>query len=240
MGLTDLLFNRNNLKIDSLDKLEEAALKWGLLPFFSNGIRGLSVQEMAAPGYLFGDEGEDCWNWKGPVIERQSTAYGKFFRRKAGFVSMSLFPDFLNYRRWKYPVKDGSVDEMVLDIIKENQGLTSTELKRIIFGKPSSMRLSADLVDPQLNTRPKRGSLEGPLQRLQMGGHLLIADFQYKLTRQGMKYGWGVALYSTPEIWFERDFKIECDPAKSFNKLVNHLSVKLPFTSKSRIIRLLE
>ena len=35
-----------------------------------------------------------------------------------------------------------------------------------------------------------------------MGGWIIISDVEYKLTKQGERYGWGVARYSTPEIVF--------------------------------------
>lgn len=228
--------------IDSLDKLERAALDWKLLPFFSNDIRGFSVEEMAAPGYIFGDDGEDCWNWKGPVIGRMTAAYGKFFRRKAGFVARDILPYFLNYRRWKYPVVEGSTDSLLLDIIREHEGLSSTELKKLIFGKSLSERSWNEPVDDVQSVKPKKGSLEGALQRLQMGGYVCIVDFQYKISRKGERYGWGVAVYSTPEIWFEDELRCpRVSPTESFDILVSHLELKLHNSvSRNEIIRLLE
>lgn len=232
--------NKNRM-IDSLDKLEQTALDWELLPFFHNNIRGFSVEEMTSPGYLFGDEGEDCWNWKGPVIRRQTTAYGKFFRRKAGFVSRRLLPHFINYRRAKYPLPEDSTDSMVLDIIKENVELSSTELKKFIFGSRSYGRTWDEPIDRDVITPPKKGSLESVLQRLQMGGHLCIVDFRYKLSRRGEKYGWGVAVYSTPELWFqERNIIAGISPEESLEVMVSHLKSKMPWVGKQSIVRLLE
>lgn len=215
--------------IDSRDSLEQTALKFGLLPFFQNNIPGFSVAEMTVPGMLFGgNEGYDgCWEWKGPVIQEQSTAYGKFFRRKAGFVSLELLPDFLNYRRSAYPVSPDSTEAMILDIIRENEGLTSTELRKIINGP-------AKRTDGM-----KRSSMEGPLQRLQMGGRLLIANFEYKHTRDGNRYGWGVALYSTPEIWFGRLPEVSRTPMESLDLLTAHLKERLPGVPEAAIRRLI-
>ncbi len=221
--------------ISSKEQLEKAALRYGLLPFFSNKIPGFSVEEMAAPGMLFGEGRDDygCWEWKGPVIREQTTAYGKFFRKKAGFVSLDLYPDFINYRRHAYPVDQESTEAMILDTIREHEGLTSTELKRIIFGteqKPRTLKCLADCA------KPKRQSLESPLQRLQMGGRLLIADFEYKHTAQGNRYGWGVALYSTPEIWFGKSIAdIRRSPEESFNLLVDKLQRLLPGADRKLI-----
>ena len=85
------LHSKKSILIDSRETLALAAESLGILPFFPNLVKGLSVEEMCAPGMLFGgnyDEG--CWEWKGPVIRKRTTAYGKFFQRKAGFVSLDL------------------------------------------------------------------------------------------------------------------------------------------------------
>ena len=229
--------------ISSKEQLEMAALEYGLLPFFANNIRGLSVEEMAAPGMLFGDKSDDygCWEWKGPVIREQTTAYGKFFRNKAGFVSLELLPDFLNYRRAAYPIVPDSKEEMILEIIEQYEKITSTELKRLIFGNTSYKRQATDLIDivagRKISSKKSsavgkeksgRHSLESPLQKLQMGGRLLIADFQYKFTKKGERYGWGVAIYSTPRLWLGSNItKCPRTPDESFEFLVNHLSSKL-------------
>ena len=227
--------------IDSMDKMEKAALDLGLLPFFANNIRGFSIEEKTSPKYLFGDDYEDCWSWKGPVIGRMNLAYGKFFRRKAGFVSRELLPHFINYRRAKYPIKPYSTDEMLLDIIRENDSLSSTELKKYIFGSRSSKREWDEPVDRSDFVPAKKGSLEGALQRLQMSGHICITDFKYKISKKGDRYGWGVAVYSTPEVWFgEPDLKARVSPEESFKILVDHLSKKLRWASKKEIIRLIE
>lgn len=228
--------------IASKEQLEEAALRFGMLPFFANKIPGFSVEEMAAPGMLFGQTNDDygCWEWKGPVIQEQTTAYGKFFNRKAGFVSLELLPDFLNYRRAAYPVRLDSPEQMILDIIRENEGLSSTELKRIVFGSPAHRRKPGDLVEAIEHAKPRRQSLEAPLQRLQMGGRLLIADFEYKFTVGGERYGWGVAVYSTPEIWFERNLNLpDRTPSESFDFLVGSLSTNLPGVNREMIADLI-
>lgn len=236
------------MRIATKEQLENAALHYGLLPFFANRIKGFSIEEMAAPGVLFGNMRDDygCWDWKGPVIREQTTAYGKFFNRKAGFVSMELLPDFINYRRKAYPVRPDSTEEMLLEIISSAEGMTSAELRRAVFGTPAKRAGYGDLVDITPNSaettvRPKRQCFEAPLQKLQMGGHLLITDFQYKYSRKGERYGWGVALYSTPEIWFGRNFMLtDKSPEESFEILVSHVADKFPHADERSIRSLLK
>lgn len=235
---------RPKFNIDSKQTLEEAALKFGILPFFSNPVKGLSVYEMTTPGLLFGgniDEG--CWEWKGPVLRHKTLAYGKFFRRKAGFVSLELLPDFINYRRGIYPVKPDSTEEMLLEIIRENDSMTSTELKSYIFGSRSKTRKWNDLpeMDIPIIEEPKHKSLEGPLQRLQMSGRLLIADFEYKRTKKGERYGWGVARYSTPELHFsDKLVKLkEMTPEESLESLIRSMKRVWPVATKDQLLSLL-
>ena len=240
-----LFGKKSRIVIESREDLEKAAIYYGMLPFFNNPIRGFSVAEMAAPGMLFGgDEGYDgCWEWKGPVIREKTTAYGKFFRRKAGFVSMKYFPDFLNYRRYKYPVAPESTEEMLLDIIRENDGLTSTELRKLINGVPAEADMFTDAFpltrEGATQQKVKRSSLEGPLQRLQMGGWLLITDFVYKQSKKGERYGWGVARYSTPELWFGKSQTVDRSPEESLQFLVKELAAKLPWGEKKSVRKLL-
>ena len=231
--------------IDSRESLENAALHFGILPFFRNNIRGLSVEEMALPGLIFGgnfDEG--CWEWKGPVVRRKTTAYGKFFRKKAGFVSLDLLPDFLNYRRAAYPIKPESTEELLLDIIRENDALTSTELKRYIFGGYDTRREWNDLPSSDASDlKPvKRKSLEGPLQRLQMGGWIIISDFVYKRTRKGERYGWGVATYSTPEIVFGDNLILPEGkrPEESIEEIIRKVKKAFPAASSKALNLLLK
>lgn len=250
MDILSNLFNRRpKFVIDSRETLEEAAIKFGILPFFPNNVRGLSVEEMCAPGMLFGgnyDEG--CWEWKGPVVRRRTTAYGKFFRRKAGFVSLDLLPDFLNYRRAAYPVKPDSTEEMLLDIIRDNEGLSSTELKSYIFGGYDTKREWNDLPSadcPAANEKRgkgKRKSLESPLQRLQMGGWIIISDFVYKRTKKGERYGWGVATYSTPELNFGSHLKLPSGKSaeESLDFIISNMKKRFPGASRKDLITLLK
>lgn len=91
--------------IKSKDDLKNAVEKYGFLPFFENSIEGFSIEEHIAPecwyNYL-GDGSWAAWEWKGPVIRETGCAYGKFFEKKACYISAQWFPDFANYRRDGY------------------------------------------------------------------------------------------------------------------------------------------
>ena len=47
-----------------------------------------------------------------------------------------------------------------------------------------------------------RKGFETIITRLQAQGYVIINDFVYSKDRFGHEYGWGVAEYTTPEIFF--------------------------------------
>lgn len=232
-------------------ELEEAGLRYGVLPFFRNNIKGFSVEEMTPPGLLFGgNEFDGCWEWKGPVVRTRTLAYGKFFRKKAGFVSRELLPYFLTFRRASHQLKPGTMEEMIYDIISINDGMTSTDLRESLLGKPRR-RTAFDIPDSPSaggmapvasgdGKRPSRHTLEAPLQRLQMGGRICISDFRYKRTRRGERYGWGVAEYSTPEmLWAPEDLAVDLTPKECLDYLIDFIGRRFPTATTSQLLTLL-
>lgn len=217
------------ITIDSAASMSDAVAQMGLLPFFKSPVPGLSVQEMCAPGCLFGDEdGDGAWEWKSQVISERQSAYGKLFCRKAGFVSIDLLPDFLNFRREYYPLHEDTPESDLLDIIKDYGTITSTELKQLM----------RDYGDPD---NPKRkASIEPLLQRLQMMGRVIISDFKWKVSSRGENYGWGVAEYSTPEHQFGKEsLCTSVEPIQSSLRLLRRMSEIMPFCDHKLLIKLI-
>ena len=90
--------------VRTMDDLAEAVETFGIVPLFRSSVPGFSVEEHTVPEcwYTEGSGEWKVWDWKGPVIRQTGCAYGKFFEKKAVFVSASLFPDLANYRRDGY------------------------------------------------------------------------------------------------------------------------------------------
>lgn len=231
-------------------QLEEAVQYFGILPFFRNKIRGFSIEEMTPPSLLFGgNEYEGCWEWKGPVVRQLTSAYGKFFHKKAGFVSKSLLPYFLKFRCEGNMLKPGTIDEMIYDIISINDKMSSTELRESMLGTkrrrtpfdlPDIEESNSNLILMQETKKPSRHSLDGPLQRLQMAGRLCISDFRYKLTSRGERYGWGVAEYSTPETLFPELELPELCAEECLNHMVETVGKRFKRATEQQLISLLK
>lgn len=232
--------------IHSKEDIEKQIKEWGFLPFFADSIRGFSLEEMTPPELWFPEDDQSdlgVWDYKTDIILEADCAYGKFYKKKACFISMDWFPNFVNYRRSQYTL---TTDELsILEVLKEHHSLLSKELKRLCgYTKKKAPRIT-NPIDRMLihenkithkRTKLDKESFETAITRLQMAGYVVSAAFEYNYDRQGKRYGWGVARYCTPEDFFgeERIF-IEDSPEVSFQKLFNHLTNTLPFAQEEQI-----
>lgn len=205
---------------------------YGFLPFFRNVIPGFSIAEACAPELWFSEGVDGPWEWKGPVIRETGCAYGKFFAGKAVYVSQKFFPDFANYRRDGYDydarVDDGLArnrDARIMKVISENPSLLSRELKRASCpGDSAAKQFDANIV------------------YLQMQTYITVVDFEYETDKHGKPYGWGIARYATPDIWYGESFRERVyahEPEESLALLVDHLCTVLPGATESSVRRLL-
>ena len=72
----------------------------GFLPLFKNDVPGFSVEERTCPeDWWTGDPARDPWEWRELLARSGRVAYGKFFDKKAGFISLRWLPAFANCRR---------------------------------------------------------------------------------------------------------------------------------------------
>ena len=131
-------------------QLMEAIERLGFLPLLDGGIAGFSAEEMVDEEcrYVFlPDGGWDwpLWKWKGPIITEGRCVYGKFFNKKAGFVSLKWWPDFCNMRRSLYPAPaEGSVEEAILLTLKEHDSLITRQLRAACGFTGAKMRSRFD------------------------------------------------------------------------------------------------
>ncbi len=228
--MRDFTFDAD-LVIHSQKELAEAVERYGFLPFFCNSVEGFSVEEHIDRRLWFtGIEGP--WEWKGPLIRKYGLAYGKFFEKKAAFVSPEWFMELANYRRDGYDfdaLRDDGLanfkDAQLYDLLSDNAPVLSKELKRLgNYGKDG------------------RKGFDVSISRLQAQCYALISDFVYMRDRQGNQYGWGVAEYSTPEAFFGRDFMehvYDHTPEESYQRLFTHIRKLFPQENEKTIRKFL-
>lgn len=218
--------------IKSPADLIEAINKYGFLPYFRNSIEGFSIEEHIEPRYWFGDE-EGAWEWKGLVIQKTGCAYGKFFERKAVYISKEWFPDFANYCRDGYDFDalydDGlarHTDKVLYDLLDKNAPIISKELKKIGDYRKGGNK-----------------GFDTSITRLQEQCYVIISNFLYMTDKHGQPYGWGVAEYSTPEKFMGEDFTkkvYQREPQESYKLIYEHLKKILPNAADGQIKKILK
>lgn len=182
--------------IKNVEQLQEYIEKIGFLPLFRNEIPGFSVEEhTAADSWWSEDPESDPWEWRKIIAGNGRIAYGKFFDKKAGFISRGWLPAFANYRRDGYDFDARWDDELasirskkIMDLFAEENAdreLYSFEVKKLAgFGGSGEK------------------NFEGEITRLQMQTYLCVRDFRRRKNKAGKEYGWGIAVYCLPEhIW---------------------------------------
>ena len=223
--------------IHTKEEMKELIQETGFVPFFMNEIEGFSIEEHIAPECWYtgggGDGFWDAWEWKGPVIKELKCAYGKFLKGKAMYISSKWFADFANYRRDGYDFDarydDGLAsfhDKELYDLLSANAPILSKSLKEIGAYQKGG----------------KKG-FDTAITRLQKQCYVLTNDFVYATDRYGNAYGWGVAEYTTPEIFFGRTFRDKVyrrSPEESYERILKQFQKILPGTGKEEIERLLK
>jgi len=202
----------------------------GFLPLLNSGVRGFSAEESVTDDcryVVFDDGGWDwpLWKWKGPVVTEGNCVYGKFFDKKAGFISREWWPDFYNYRRHQHPLPaEGSIEDTILTTLSANGSLITREL-----------RAACGFDGPKMRSR-----FDGYVTRLQMGCYIVTEDFVYPTDKLGREYGWGWSLLTTPETLFGREAcHCERTPQESYLRLIEHFKTLLPEATDKQIKRLI-
>lgn len=216
-------------QISSAPQMMEAIQELGFVPLLYSGIPGFSAEEMVDEDsrYVVYDDGWDwpMWKWKGPIINEGGCVYGKFFDKKAGYISLDWWPDFSNWRRSVNPMPDeGSIEEAILFTLQEHGSLITREL-----------RSACGFTGPKMRSR-----FDAYVTRLQMACRIVTEDFVYPRDRHGREYGWGWSLLTTPERLYGRE-ACYCDrsPQDSRDLILKHLHGILPNATPQQLLKLI-
>lgn len=224
----------DNFKIDSMDALIKLIDEVGFVPFFVNDIKGFSLEEHITDRcWYYGSDPWEAWEWKGPVIRKSGCAYGKFLKNKAMYISAKWFPDFANFRRDGYDFDarydDGLAsrnEKELFELIDENAPILSKPLKKI--GNYS---------------KNGRKGFDGIITKLQKLCYVITSDFKYTTDKNGDRYGWGIAEYTTAEKHFGKKFTdtvYKHSPEESYEKIVKHFKKILPEATEVQIEKILK
>ncbi|NLL75646.1 MAG: hypothetical protein GX235_00115 [Clostridiales bacterium] len=223
--------------IHTVDEAIEYINEVGFLPLFKNEIPGFSLEERTAPGYWWcEDPAVDPWIWREVIARSGKVAYGKFFDKKAGFISIEWLPVFANYRREGYDFdalyEDGKASnkhkKIMINFIEErvDSEILSNDLKKLAgFGKEGEK------------------GFDGAITTLMMQIYLCNCDFRRRKNKKGQAYGWNVAAYAAPEHLWGYDLvtsNYKEAPKDSWQKIVSHMHEIYPIATDKQIRKVLK
>ncbi len=220
--------------IHSVEEAIEYINEVGFIPLFKNEIPGFSLEERTVPEYWWcGDPEVDPWEWRELIARSGRVAYGKFFDKKAGFISREWIPYFANYRRDGYDFdalwEDGKASrrqKKIMDLFEENDELYSNEIKKMAgFGKGGEK------------------GFEGTIADLQMKTYLCMKDFRQRKNKKGEFYGWPLAIYATAESLFGYDHvrsRYKEEPLASRGAIAEHIRDIYPIATEKQIKKLIK
>lgn len=230
-------------RISSPEELVKRISEIGFLPLFGNGVKGFSVEELVSPDHWWtGDREHDPWEWREIIAAGHKAAYGKFFDKKAGFISLEWLPCFANYRRDGYDFDSAWEDSRVSrreklimdcvtgtdsngDIIWTDKQILSTELKKLAgFGKDGEKNFPGITTDLMMKT------------------YLVTVDFRRRTNKKGAEYGMAVSVLLPPEsVWgYERVTSAYAEsPYVSWKRITDRVRELYPRADDADIIRLI-
>lgn len=218
-------------EIHSCPELMDFINEVGFLPLLNIGVAGWSADDVVDEdcGYTVLPDGGwewPLWEWKGDIIRETGCAYGKFFDRKAAFISKEWWPDFCNYRRSLQPSpEEGSIESMIVETLREGGSMITRDLRR-----------ACGFTGPKM-----RGKFDAFIARLQMSAYIVTEDFVYPHDRHGRRYGWGWSLLTTPESLFGRDAcQPERTPQESYARIMSQLTKVLPGVEEPLLQKILK
>lgn len=182
-------------RIKNIEELYEYINTVGFLPLFRSHVDGFSLEELTASEAWWSETEEDPWYWRSLAAESGKVVYGKFFGRKAGFLSKEWLPYFASYRRDGYDYDTAyelgmatRKSKLLMDILNGAEAVPSHQLKALAgFG------------------RGGESGFDGAITNLMMQTYAVISGFERKRNQKGIAYGWPVAIYSTAEQRFGKD-----------------------------------
>lgn len=224
--------------IHNIGEMEKLIDEIGFIPLFANSVKGFSVEEHTyMKNWWCGNETIDPWEWRRVLSKNPEIGYGKFFDRKAGFISKKWFPVFANYRRNGYDF-DSLFDD----------GLASFRKKKImdLFFSDDEQNgqnvISYELKEKSGFSAGGEKNFEGVLSELQMQTYLLMCDFRRKTNRNGEPYGWHIAVFETPETKWGHNhvasmYKESAD--ESYGKILRQMRSLCPYCSDKAIAKVI-
>lgn len=221
---------RDPKRIKNMEELYEYVETVGFLPLFRSHVTGFSLEELTASEAWFSGDDEDPWEWRSIAASEGKVVYGKFFGRKAGFISKEWFPYFAAYRRDGYDFDTlyelgmaPRKSKLLMDVLEGQTYVPSYVLK----------------AEAGFCKNGERG-FEGAITNLMMQTYVVIDGFERKLNKKGEAYGWPVSNYTLAETKFGSEMvraKYKLTKEEALAKVLEQMHKLYPDATDKEILK---
>ena len=166
-------------RIRTLSQLEQAIEDIGFLPYAGDEKRSLFTLGAMTDNAWFDGSDTDPWVWRAEIAKKGAQAYGKFFGRRAGFVSRRCIPAFIAVRR-----DNRSLDELYADGVVSRGALQVWRCfeQRVEWTFPDLKR--------EAGFSGQSRAFEAAVTELQGLFFVCISGQSQRISRAGEPYGW--------------------------------------------------
>lgn len=216
--------NPFGITVISADSMYHAIKEKGIIPFFSNTIKGYSIEELTAPQFWFNSEEDENelgpWDWKIDCVQTGDIVYGKFLKGKAAFATPKWYRELMNYRRSLPKYQPDDKEKQVLDYLLKHGTITIKEIRKLL-----------DV---------KKNVADALMGKLMMQCRVITGDIQRVYRGENLTYnGWQVSTFCTPEDYFEEAVSPDCSPKESRERLLDHVAEITGETDAKKLERML-
>lgn len=215
----------------------------GFLPLFANEVPGFSAEEHVHTwSWWTGDPEQDPWVWREIIAGSHEVAYGKFFNKKAGFISVEWLPYFANARRDGYDFdarwEDGlanSREKKIMDLLTDVDADGDMTF-------PDRQNLSTDLKKEAGFGKGQDKNFPGITTGLQMQTYLVITGFRRRKNKKGGDYGMPVSILQPPEaVWgYEKVTSAYGEtPGESWRRIIDRTLEMFPTASEEEAVKVI-
>ncbi len=212
------------MKVKSREELCDFIVRAGFLPFLNAGAEGFSAEDVIEKRCWYNPLDEtNPWNWRYFVAGDRRIIYGKFFKKKLGFIGRKWFPHFAAVRR------DGYDFEGLY-----RAGYASQRMKVIM-----TLLKDGEMSSKEIMRRSglKKSVMESALTKLTMKTYIVISGFEEKISKYGEPYGWPLAKYAIAEHVLKKDFTES--QKESWYLIMDHLKKTFPGASEEALQKII-
>lgn len=213
--------------IRDADALAALVMEVGFLPLVPCGVEGFSVQDCTPADRWFVKDVEGPWEWRETIADRGQIAYGKLFACKAGFISPTFYPDFVNWRRNGQSFR-----------ARYEAGFISRNEKEIM----SLLETNGPMLSRDLKAQVGTKGFDRAVTLLQMRTDITVQRLEYNRDAFGRPYGWGITRFAPSETVFGHalvEAQFGTPPELSRQRLANHIATLFPSAPEQAILRVL-